>query len=707
MSSPPQLHLSLHTNTSFKRSFEEFGFDLESPAPPRVLEPVDGSSSSTASSASSSTSSPDVGDENRRKRARSASSLSDPVDRSSEASSSSTLSSFDSQPASDSFSHRGSSQAPRRHLLLDLGLGRGLGSSVALGLGMAAAELQLDGHATSEPPPRIPTPELLESEDVDMPDVDMGFARHEEHEEEEPASPAEHIRRSVDRFNAFDRHINVLRSSSPPVIPLPTSLSSRQVSRSPPTLPPLPLVDLGLDPDDEDDDHEHIPSTLPRCRLDRILPADETAQFRQRLDSAIDGLGGGNLHFEAPISPVDRRADDEPSFDRYFEPVREALASSSNASGTTIASTSAHRTRPFADTPLFDWTPSTLDWSTRSLSGLRRSLPWRPLRSPTINDTVPDTTAADIRRLVGHSFSPPPRQYPRPASLAAPLSSDAQGEGDLVEAYLDLHRSHTSTRAWESALDRARAVREQRERERERDRIREREQRERDRARERELEREREDEAERERDHPWSLDSIWDTSAGVESFTSSARPRPWESLTLRTRRELADNERELEMELTRRRAMQRQFQQTLDRERDRQRDEQHERAAASSSVSRAARYLESGLVDPREAPVNPSVPPRERERRLRPPTDISNPFSVSWAARRGVAQATEDEVPSPRPRVRRSRSSSQSREGMDWLGRVEHETSDLFDEWLPDRTLPLFEDPPPAPRSVTPRTGAA
>ncbi|KAJ7929979.1 hypothetical protein B0H13DRAFT_909253 [Mycena leptocephala] len=38
MSSPPQLQLSLPPNTtSFKRSFEQFGFDLESPLPPSLI----------------------------------------------------------------------------------------------------------------------------------------------------------------------------------------------------------------------------------------------------------------------------------------------------------------------------------------------------------------------------------------------------------------------------------------------------------------------------------------------------------------------------------------------------------------------------------------------------------------------------------------------------------------------------------------------
>jgi hypothetical protein len=249
-SSPPQLRLSLPPNTtSFKRSFEQFGFDLESPAS-GATRSID-ASSTTASGPSSSTPSLDGG-ENRRKRPRSASVLSDPEDRSSEASSS-TLSSFDSEPTSaDSrLSPPTSSQvAARRHLLLDLGLGRGLGSSVALGLGMASAELQLGGRAISEPPPRIPTPELLESEDIDMPDVD--FSHPEEHEEEQTPSHTERVLRSVDRYSPFDRHISVLRSSSPPVIPLPASLNSRQASQSPPTLPPLP--DLGLDEEEDDQD---------------------------------------------------------------------------------------------------------------------------------------------------------------------------------------------------------------------------------------------------------------------------------------------------------------------------------------------------------------------------------------------------------------------------------------------------------------------
>ncbi|KAF8195671.1 hypothetical protein K438DRAFT_780594 [Mycena galopus ATCC 62051] len=730
-SSPPQLQLSLPVS-SFKRSFEQFDVGyVESPS--TIIQsneqPIDGTGSTASSS--STTTSPD-GDENRRKRARSASTLHEAEDRSSDASSS-TLSSFDSD-ASDSFSQSSSSQAPRHHLLLDLGLGRTLGSSVALGLGIAASELQLGGRATSEPPPRIPTPELLESEDVDMPDIDIGFSIDENHDDqEEPTSPADNVRRSVDRFNAFDRHISVLRSSSPPVIPLPTSLSSHHASLSPPTLPPLPLVDLGLDPEDDEDgdEPEHIPSTIPTNmststppRLDLNLPpttslssgpssphvaTDEApTQFRERLDSALTGIGGGVLHFEAPISPTDERVDG-PSFDRYLEPAQQALASTSAGSSSNpggSGSASPYYPRPFAESPLFEWTvPHALDWDTptfsaRSPGGSASAdatrlppSPWRRHRNNSNDNTTttPDTTVADLRRLLGTPL--PSRLLPRPPSLAAPATTtsslDAVGlDVDLDDAYLDL-RMPPNARAWESAVDRARTLHQQRERGRERER-REREERQRVHERERQIAREREEETERERENPWRLDSIWGTNAGVESFPS-ARPRPRESSLTRMRRELAEDE--LALEITRRRAVERQLRQTLDRDRILDRRLEDEQPERGQSVSRAARYLESGLVDPREAPSAPSS-------NLRPPLDTSNPFSVSWTSRR-AARPVADDASASTSRIRQSRSSSQSREGpTDWLGRMERDELspdfDLLDEWLSEH---------PPPRSVTPAAG--
>ncbi|KAJ7094575.1 hypothetical protein B0H15DRAFT_129066 [Mycena belliarum] len=733
-SSPPQLHLSLPPNTtSFKRSFEQFGFDLESPSGPRAHDSIDGTSTSASGQSSSSTS-PD-GDENRRKRARSAGSLSDPEDRSSEESSS-TLSSFHSEPSSaDShLSHQTSSQAAaRRHLLLDLGLGRGLGSSVALGLSMASAELQLGGGRATEPPPRIPTPDLLESDDIEMPDIDMDFSHSEEHEDRQ-TSHAEHVRRSVDRFNTFDRHISVLRSSSPPVIPLPASLSSRQASQSPPTLPPLPLVDLGLDADDNNHDNNlstQITTTTTNTppRLNLNLPpttslssvpsspsaardassSSSSAQFRERLDSAIDGLGGGDLHFEAPItynSTSDRfeqRTDDGPMSDRYLEPVQD----SSGPSTSNIAA----RTRLLVETPLSEW-PPVIDWdvtlgrpgsSSEAMQPLRSPTfsSWRPRVRPTSATAATNTTNADIRRFIGNSYSPPPhpppptRLYPRPVSLAAPLSVQATTSGeaaaldaDLVDAYLDFQRSNTNTRAWESALERARTLRQEREQERERIRATDRE---RERARANQRERE-EEETDRELEHPWSLDSIWETNARGESYSSSARPRPRDSLTLRARREfMEDNGRELELELSRRRALQRQMHRASDTDRERQLEEQHERG--QSSVSRAARYLESGLLDPREA-SRPMPLPSGREQRS--PPDTANPFAITWAPNRGASTGDEEASSS----THRFRSSSHSREsGVNRIPRTEQDEDhgmEAFAEW--------FNSVPPTYRIANPRT---
>ncbi|KAJ7498720.1 hypothetical protein FB451DRAFT_8205 [Mycena latifolia] len=155
---------------------------------------------------------------------------------------------------------------------------------------------------------------------------------------------------------------------------------------------------------------------------------------------------------------------------------------------------------------------------------------------------------------------------------------------------------------------------------------------------------------------------------------------------------MEDNGRELELELSRRR-LQRQLHRTMDTERETQREDPHE---WGSSVSRAARYLESGLVDPREAsqPV-PSTSAPGGERRLRPPLDTSNPFNVTWGPRRGTP-TTEDDAPASRPAIHRSRSRSQSRESnIDWISRTQsdegHTNFDTFDEW--------FNSEPPSSRA--------
>ncbi|KAF9045809.1 hypothetical protein BDZ89DRAFT_138169 [Hymenopellis radicata] len=180
---PPRLHLSIPSSTtSFKRSFEQFGFDLDSPT----------SGGEPGSSAGRSAANTDRRDRN--KRARSASSLS--VESTSRSSRSSTAHSGASDETSvsnsaepDTFPVAPSSSVPRSFLA----------------------------------PPRIPTPVI---QDVDMPDY------------QEPSSPAsetepqDHFHSTLARFSEFDSNISALRSRSPSLPRSPTP---------PPVLPPLSL----------------------------------------------------------------------------------------------------------------------------------------------------------------------------------------------------------------------------------------------------------------------------------------------------------------------------------------------------------------------------------------------------------------------------------------------------------------------------------
>ncbi|KAG6811981.1 hypothetical protein H0H92_005015 [Tricholoma furcatifolium] len=200
-SCPPQLHLELPPNTtSFKRSFDQFGFDLESPLGPDGV----------------GTSGNDGNDRN--KRARSASPFSDD-ERSIGSSSSSTLASGSSSLNNGS-THESSLDA---HLSPRL----------------SVPHLSLNISRSSLEPPRLPTPVIQE---IDMADYPLPDA--EEAEEEEPAPPVAvsvqsdasqgegNYRLSLERFNAFDAQIAVLRRSPAP-------------SRSPtppPVLPPLELL---------------------------------------------------------------------------------------------------------------------------------------------------------------------------------------------------------------------------------------------------------------------------------------------------------------------------------------------------------------------------------------------------------------------------------------------------------------------------------
>jgi len=186
MTSPPQLHLTLPSNTtSFKRSFEQFGFDLESP----VGGPEAGSSGSGSSGRS------DNGRNSRNKRARSASSLSDGNDSLRSSASSSTFTS-------------GSS---------DISFSEGSGASGSSAVVSAVS------------PPRIPTPDI---QDIEMPDYRSDQVQHRPPSQVSPAvSSDENYRILLDGRN--DTRIPSVRQ--PPSLP--------RSPTPPPTLPPLLLED--------------------------------------------------------------------------------------------------------------------------------------------------------------------------------------------------------------------------------------------------------------------------------------------------------------------------------------------------------------------------------------------------------------------------------------------------------------------------------
>jgi hypothetical protein len=236
---PPQLHLTLPANaTSFKRSFEQFGFDLEE-------SPVQGSGIDTASSSG--------GDGNdRNKRARSASSFSDDdVSIGSSQSLSGSSSSSSSSSASSSSSISGNEV---EGVMPSAGLSTTRPPDVPFG---APHHLSLSLTRASLEPPRLPTPEIQDIDMIDYPlieDDDDDDDRDEDEDEDDdddfhdaPSSPVQpptssngDYRLSLERFNVFDRHISALRRShSPPPVVAP------RASTVPPVLPPLALLEDG------------------------------------------------------------------------------------------------------------------------------------------------------------------------------------------------------------------------------------------------------------------------------------------------------------------------------------------------------------------------------------------------------------------------------------------------------------------------------
>ncbi|KAJ8082421.1 hypothetical protein PM082_008276 [Marasmius tenuissimus] len=231
---PPQLHLTLPTNTtSFKRSFDQFGFDLDSP----VGNAEAGSSSSGSHGAGSS------GSRNERnKRPRSTSSLSDGGD------SLSSGSTFASGSSDTSLSEGNEPEAgPSTSTTAALSPNRSVTSHI---LGAMSFE-----------PPRLPTPDI---QDIEMPDYPLNGGQNEVEGLTEPTSSSESpggesttssehsYSTSLERLDDLESQTyNVLSPrSSVPRPPTP-----------PPTLPPLSL------PDDQTPLHANVMPFLENASL--------------------------------------------------------------------------------------------------------------------------------------------------------------------------------------------------------------------------------------------------------------------------------------------------------------------------------------------------------------------------------------------------------------------------------------------------------
>lgn len=284
---PPQLQLSLHPNTtSFKRSFEQFGFDLASPVE------VSGGNSNDGN--------------DRNKRARSESSFSDRSD-STGSSQSSTLTS---------------------------------GSSSSSNSSSSADELSLTVlPENSLGPPRLPTPVI---QDVEMPDYPSAERISLDSQTEQ------NYRSSVRRFHAFDSQHTSLRQSRqdspspaipriptpPPVLP-PLSISGDQPRLSIPSGPiiflqtparpstPLSEVVFGNINSSQTtshslvDDSEMIQGFRARLSsaLERIIPQsplvpgleleeqEEQSQAHLRDHELEQGSTSVELHPEPPMLP--------------------------------------------------------------------------------------------------------------------------------------------------------------------------------------------------------------------------------------------------------------------------------------------------------------------------------------------------------------------------------------------------------------------
>lgn len=232
---PPHLRLSLQgeNGTSFKRSFEQYGFDLDTP-----FSSVGRGGGGEAGGSSSSGIGSGSGNE-RNKRARSQTSLSN-SDETGGSSASSVVEGLEATESSgmnieeDSLSDL---SATRPHSLVD------------------NVSNPLSVLAPFSGPPRLPSPGL---QDIEMSALDE--AQSAPTPSTSSLSPTEGYRISLERFNAFDSEISALRHTP-----------SRSRSRSSTPSPPLsqPTVSAIHDSDNEANPrlHPHARSNIPGLQV--------------------------------------------------------------------------------------------------------------------------------------------------------------------------------------------------------------------------------------------------------------------------------------------------------------------------------------------------------------------------------------------------------------------------------------------------------
>jgi len=241
---PPQLQLSLQpSTTSFKRSFEQFGFDLESP----------GSATDAGGSGANN-------GNDRNKRARSASSFSESSD------------SMDSSHLSTIASGSNGS-SPSRHGV-DV-----VNESTTSPITVSGTSLST--HSALEPP-RLPTPDM---QDIEMPDYPVDGDSSESFAVPQVPDPEDRYRLSLDRYNPFHSEMSILRQ--------PHSISSL-VPRSPtppPILPPLYI---------SEDQTRLSTSTIPF-----LHPPPQSHSTTSHLGSFFDNESPSNIRIQSPTTNRD------------------------------------------------------------------------------------------------------------------------------------------------------------------------------------------------------------------------------------------------------------------------------------------------------------------------------------------------------------------------------------------------------------------